>query len=98
MGESQLVSKIYLFSYKCVSNKEWTDQCIQNKKSMLYDIKPIHDSLFLIKTTDDIELMENFMTECFDNKDSYFLVDITDQSNRKRNIESKNLYEWMDNI
>lgn len=33
----------------------------------------------MIKTTEDVELLEKYLFDCFDHKDTYFLVDITDK-------------------
>lgn len=53
-----MASKIYLFSYECGTNKQWTDHCIADRMASLYDIKPLHSSLYLIKSTDDVQLLE----------------------------------------
>ncbi|MBT2571150.1 hypothetical protein [Planococcus sp. ISL-110] len=93
-----MASRIYLFSYECGSNKEWTDQCITERMASLYDIKQLHHSLYLIKTTDDVRLLETHLIGCFDRKDTYFLVDITDQPHQYQNLLSKGLFSWMDNL
>lgn len=93
-----LPSKIYLFSYKCATNQEWTQKCIHERKAKLYDIKSIHDSAFLIKTTEDIQLLEKYLKECFDHRDTYFIVDISDQPKRFINVEGNNITGWMDDL
>ena len=93
-----MASRVYLFSYECGTNKEWTDRCITDRMAGLYDIKQLHSSLYLIKTTDDAALLETHLISCFDNKDTYFLVDVTEQPHKYQNILSKNLFSWMDNL
>lgn len=93
-----MASSIYLFSYECNISKKKTARCIADKIASLYDVKKIHGSLYLIKSTDDVELLEKFLSSCFTEKDTYILVDITDQKHRYKNIQSKGLFLWMDNI
>ena len=93
-----MASKVYLFSYECGTSKEWTDNCITERMAGLYDIKKLHNSLYLIKTTDDVGLLETHLISCFDNKDTYFLVDVTEQPHKYHNLLSKNLFSWMDSL
>lgn len=93
-----MASKVFLFSYVCASKGEWTNKCVDERMSKLYDIQKIHHALYLIKTTEDVELLEKYLMECFDHQDTYFLVDITDKPNRYKNIDSKDITSWIDNI
>ncbi len=73
-----MASKIYLFSFD--SNKSTqTETCVSQRLSKLYDIKHVHNTVYFIKTVDDVHLLEKYLSSCFDNNTSYFLVNITDQ-------------------
>lgn len=93
-----MASKIYLFSYECGTNKEWTHNCIDERMARLYDIKQLHSSLYLIKSTDDVQLLETHLISCFDRRDTYFLVDITEQPHQYQNLLSTGLFSWMDDL
>ncbi len=92
-----MVANIYLFSYK-PSKDGWIDRCIDSHLEMLYDIKHVHDRVYMIKTDDDIDLLEKYMTECFTNKDSYFLIQILDQPIRHQRLHSKYINRWLEDI
>ncbi|MBT2282509.1 hypothetical protein J7E78_02945 [Paenibacillus polymyxa] len=92
-----MVAKTYLFSYS-PEKSGWTDRCIQSHLDMLYDIKYVHSNLVLIKTDDDIDLLEKYLVECFTKKDRYFLIEITDQSIRFQRTESKYINRWLDDV
>jgi hypothetical protein len=64
----------------------------------LYDIKKIHESLFLIKTTEEVDLLKKYLMQCFDHKDTFFLVDISDQPNIYQNPIDNNISSWLNNI
>ena len=93
-----MASKVYLFSYVCANKEEWTNKCVNERLSKLYDIRKVHDALYMIKTTEDAGLLEKYLMECFDHKDTYFLVDITDKPNRYNNVDSKNISSWIHDI
>lgn len=93
-----MASRIFLFSYECGSDKQWTDRCINERMDRLYDIKQLHDSLYLIKTTDEVDLLETHLSGCFDHRDAYFLVDITDQPHTGKNLTANAVQSWMNNI
>ena len=92
-----MTAKIYLFTYNS-EIKEQTESCINDRLAKLYDIKHIHESVQMIKTDDDIGILEKYLAACFDKKDSYFLVNITEQQNRYKNIQSSDIAHWMDMI
>ncbi|KUP09403.1 hypothetical protein Q75_00285 [Bacillus coahuilensis p1.1.43] len=93
-----MASEVYVFSYVCAFKEDWTNRCIDERMSKLYDIRKIYHALYMIKTTKDVELLEKYLVECFDNKDAYFLVDITDKPNRYKNIDSTDITIWLDDI
>ncbi|WP_416150027.1 hypothetical protein ACM26V_03240 [Salipaludibacillus sp. HK11] len=93
----RLTGKIYLFSYSSNVSEE-TVHCINERLAKLYDVKFIHNSVQLIKTDDDMSILVKYLASCFEKKDSYFLVNITDQPNRYTNTESADIAHWMDNI
>ena len=41
-----MASGIYLFSFECGSNKEWTDRSIAERMARLYDTKQLHATLY----------------------------------------------------
>jgi len=92
-----MTAKIYLFTYNSEINSQ-TEVCINQRLEKLYDIKHIHNSVQMIKTDDDIVVLEKYLATCFHKKDSYLLVDITEQKNRYKNIQSSDIAYWMDNI
>ncbi|WP_059105788.1 hypothetical protein [Shouchella shacheensis] len=92
-----MAARIYLFSYNA-SITERREICIDERLLKLHDIKHIHNAVFLIKTDDDISILTKYLASCFDEKDSYFLVNITDQPNRYINTQSADIARWMDNI
>jgi len=61
-------------------------------------VKCINKSSYLIKTDDDITIIDKYLSTCFDKKESYFLVNITDQPNRHSGMSSLSIDSWMDNI
>ncbi|WP_232718528.1 hypothetical protein [Bacillus sp. FJAT-45037] len=92
-----MAARIYLFSYHSdVQDKELN--CINERLSKLYDIKQVHPTVQLIKTDDDISILDKYLAACFNEKGSYFLVNITDQPNRFKNTDSADITYWMDNI
>lgn len=53
-GGHGVASEIYLFGFKCSSKEEWSKNCMKERMGKLYDVKKIHDTMYLIKTTEDI--------------------------------------------
>ncbi|MEK3697983.1 MULTISPECIES: hypothetical protein [unclassified Paenibacillus] len=59
-----MTAKIYLFSYQ-PAKPGWTDHCVNSHLDSLYDIKHVHDRIYLIKTDDDIDLLVTAKTVSF---------------------------------
>ncbi|MFC7320043.1 hypothetical protein [Halobacillus campisalis] len=93
-----MTNKIYLFSYETSGKKERTEACISERLSKLYDVKQVHKGVYLIKTIDEVSLFEKYLRECFDRKDTYFIVEITEQKKRFINTSSTDINSWMENI
>ncbi|GAE93159.1 hypothetical protein JCM21714_2211 [Gracilibacillus boraciitolerans JCM 21714] len=91
-----MASKIYLFSYETHYDKVLT--CLDKRLWMLYDTKQINENVHLIKTEDDISILEKFLAECFGNHGTYVLVEIADQPIRLFHSTSKLIKRWMDDI
>ncbi|KKI90491.1 hypothetical protein WQ54_21335 [Bacillus sp. SA1-12] len=92
-----MAARIYLFSYESQVNNH-TKECIQKSLTTLYDIKQIHENVNMIKTDDDITILEKYLSSCFDKKESYLIVDITEQPCRNKTTSSSGISFWMDNI
>ncbi|WP_141395218.1 MULTISPECIES: hypothetical protein [Bacillus] len=92
------MNRIYLFTYECASKQEWTNNCIDERLAKLYDIKNVHDTAFLVKTTEDIDVLEKYLMACFDRKDTYFLVDVTSSRSKYLNCKDGELSGWLENI
>jgi len=92
-----LTARIFFFSYQWEA--EWaTHTCIEERVRKLYDVKHMNKSAYLIKTDDDIDILNTYLSTCFEKEETYFLVDITDQSNRHQGLDALNINRWMDNI
>ncbi|MGM0845283.1 MAG: hypothetical protein ACQEUT_09925 [Bacillota bacterium] len=91
-----ITSKIFLFSHDTETDSDVLE-CIEVRLRKLYDIKQINDSAYLIKTEDDIALLDKYLSNCFTSKEKYFIVNITDQPKRHNNKEL-DIDWWMDNI
>ncbi|KMJ58017.1 hypothetical protein AB685_14445 [Bacillus sp. LL01] len=91
-------NKIYLFTFHCSRKEKWTIDCINERMTKLYNIKKVHNHSFLIKTTEDINILEKYLMACFDRSDTYFLVDISDQKSKFQHIEDGNISGWIENI
>lgn len=92
-----MTANIFLFSYEPYK-RGWTDRCVRSHLESLYDIKHLHHDMYLIKTDDDIDLLEKYLTECFFEKDRYYLLQIKDEPYRFKRAKSKSIRRWMDNI
>lgn len=92
-----MTAKLYLFTYKPVK-PGWTDHCINAHMESLYDIKHVHDRVYLIKTDDDIDLLEKYLVECFNKQDSFFLLQIKDEPYRHQKLQSSYINRWMEDI
>ncbi|OMF70184.1 hypothetical protein BK142_24085 [Paenibacillus glucanolyticus] len=90
------MSKLYLFSYK-PKNEGWTEDCVNFHLDSLYDIKHLHDRVYLIKTDDDVDLLDKYLLECFRNNDSYFLLQISEMPIRHRHqgLISEDISTWL---
>jgi DNA-binding phage protein len=61
-------------------------------------VKRINKSAYLIKTDDDITIIDKYLSTCFEKEERYFLVNITDQPNRHSGMSTLSIDSWMDNI
>lgn len=93
-----MTNRIYLFSYYSTAERNSTEECMTDRLSKLYDVKKVHSSLFLIKTTDDITLLEKYLIECLNTEDTFYLVDITEKEKRFKNTDSSGINSWAENI
>jgi hypothetical protein len=92
-----VASNIFLFSYES-RESEGTDRCIQSRLKKLHDIKHLHGNLYLIKSDEDIHLLEKYLKDCFISKDRYYLLQVKDEPYRFHKARSKYIRVWMDDI
>ncbi|MCG7381937.1 hypothetical protein [Paenibacillus sp. ACRRY] len=92
-----MVANIFLFSYE-PSKPGWTERCIESHLESLYDVKHLHNKIYLIKTDDDIDLLEKYLTECFNPKDRYYLLEVKDEPFRFRRPRSKYIKRWIEDV
>ena len=91
-----IVSKLYLFSYK-PKNEGWTEECINFHLEHLFEVKHLHDRVYLIKTADDIDLLDKYLLECLRKHDSYFLLQISEMpvTHRQNGLISEDVTRWL---
>jgi len=92
-----MAMKIYLFSYM-TGDDELAKECLDDRLWKLYDVKQIHNNVHLIKTDDDITILQKFLAECFEGEGGYFIVEIADQPTRYFKPIDANIDGWMDDI
>ncbi|TRZ39594.1 hypothetical protein CEQ21_01085 [Niallia circulans] len=92
-----MASKIYLFSYD--TENAVTKASIEAIMDDLYDVLNIFNkTIYLIKTEDDLSILDKYIQTYLKNNDKYILVEITEQPINHRNLDAADLNYWLFNI
>ncbi|MEY8738452.1 hypothetical protein AB9M62_23510 [Bacillales bacterium AN1005] len=93
-----MANKIYLFSYE--TENAVTQASIEAIMDDLYDVLNIFNKndVYLIKTEDDLSILDKYIQKYLKNDDRYILVDITDQPINHNNLNATDPNYWFYNI
>lgn len=92
-----LANKIYLFSYE--TENAVTKASIEAIMDDLYDVLNIfNENVYLIKTEDDLSILNKYIQTYLKNDDRYILVDITEQPINFNNLNAIDPNYWFYNI
>ncbi|PYZ98974.1 hypothetical protein CR205_10515 [Alteribacter lacisalsi] len=61
-------------------------------------MKKVHETAYLIKSDDDISILDKYLSVCFTGDDSYYLADVSDQPNRFIMKEAEGVVQWLDDL
>lgn len=92
-----MANKIYLFSYE--SKNAVTQASIEALMDDLYDVLNIFGkNVYLIKTEDDLNILDKYIQTYLMQDDKYILVDITEQPLSYSNLNATDPNYWFYNI
>lgn len=92
-----LANKIYLFSYD--TENAVTKASVEAIMDDLYDVLNIFNkNVYLIKTEDDLSILDKYIQTYLKNDDRYILVDITEQPLNFNNLNATDPNYWFYNI
>lgn len=92
-----LANKIYLFSYE--TENAVTKASIEAIMDDLYDVLNIFNkNVYLIKTEDDLSILDKYIQTYLKIDDRYILVDITEQPINFNNLNAIDPNYWFYNI
>lgn len=92
-----LANKIYLFSYD--TENAVTKASVEAIMDDLYDVLNIFNkNVYLIKTEDDLRILDKYIQTYLKNDDRYILVDITEQPLNFNNLNATDPNYWFYNI
>lgn len=92
-----MANKIYLFSYE--TENAVTKASIEAIMDDLYDVLNIfNENVYLIKTEDDLSILNKYIQTYLKNDDRYILVDITEQPINFNNLNAIDPNYWFYNI
>ena len=92
-----LANKIYLFSYE--TENAVTKASVEAIMDDLYDVLNIFNkNVYLIKTEDDLSILDKYIQTYLKNDDRYILVDITEQPLNYNNLNVTDPNYWFYNI
>jgi len=92
-----MANKIYLFSYE--SENAVTQASIEAIMDDLYDVLNIFGkNVYLIKTEDDLNILNKYIQTYLKLDDKYILVDITEQPISYNNLNAADPNYWFYNI
>jgi hypothetical protein len=92
-----LANKIYLFSYE--TENAVTKASIEAIMDDLYDVLNIFNkNVYLIKTEDDLSILDKYIQTYLKIDDRYILVDITEQPLNYNNLNATDPNYWFYNI
>ncbi|MCT2345826.1 hypothetical protein NDK25_20770 [Niallia taxi] len=92
-----MANKIYLFSYD--TENAVTKASVEAIMDDLYDVLNIFNkNVYLIKTEDDLRILDKYIQTYLKNDDRYILVDITEQPLNFNNLNATDPNYWFYNI
>jgi len=92
-----LANKIYLFSYD--SENAVTKASVEAIMDDLYDVLNIFNkNVYLIKTEDDLSILDKYIQTYLKIDDKYIIVDITEQPLNYNNLNASDPNYWFYNI
>ncbi|MEI2405407.1 hypothetical protein [Niallia taxi] len=92
-----MANKIYLFSYD--TENAVTKASVEAIMDDLYDVLNIFNkNVYLIKTEDDLSILDKYIQTYLKNDDRYILVDITEQPLNFNNLNATDPNYWFYNI
>ncbi|GKU85143.1 MULTISPECIES: hypothetical protein [Niallia] len=92
-----MANKIYLFSYE--TENAVTKASIEAIMDDLYDVLNIFNkNVYLIKTEDDLSILDKYIQTYLKIDDRYILVDITEQPLNYNNLNATDPNYWFYNI
>ena len=92
-----MANKIYLFSYE--TENAVTKASVEAIMDDLYDVLNIFNkNVYLIKTEDDLRILDKYIQTYLKNDDRYILVDITEQPLNYNNLNVTDPNYWFYNI
>ena len=92
-----LANKIYLFSYD--TENAVTKASVEAIMDDLYDVLNIFNkNVYLIKTEDDLSILDKYIQTYLKIDDKYIIVDITEQPLNYNNLNATDPNYWFYNI
>lgn len=91
-----IASKIYLISFNI--EKQKSRERIDIFLEKMYDVKYLFDNLYLVKTTDDIDILEKYLLDFLGSDDLYLINEITDQTFKYKNNKAEDIQFWLFNV